>query len=168
MKQNKRMKRAILKRKIKIALLSIVLAVIVWILINNSIQSNAEVETDPYTVYMEYSRPAMNGTPYSNLVKGSVVKTTAYCSCEICCGEWANKRKGIVVGGSGKELAPNYSVAADKSLFAYGDIIYLDGQQYRVDDCGGAIKGLLFDVYCNTHEEAKQYGVQYRILEVRN
>lgn len=83
--------------------------------------------------------------------------TTAYCSCEICCGEWAVNRQGPVVGAAGRELIPGYSVAADVNVYPLGTELEIDGQIYRVDDVGGGVNGYHLDIYCSNHEEALNY-----------
>ena len=89
-------------------------------------------------------------------------KLTAYCSCEKCCGEWANKRTdGIVRGSTGKELTAGYSVAVDPDVIPYDTVLVIDGKSYQAMDCGGAIKGNRIDVYFNEHKEALNFGVQY-------
>lgn len=73
---------------------------------------------------------------------------TAYCACEKCCGEWAINRKGPVVGSTGMELIPKYSIAVDPNIIPYGSILVDSiGNEYRADDCGGAIKGNHIDIY---------------------
>ena len=66
-------------------------------------------------------------------------RITAYCSCQQCCGEWANARpvdeegNPIVYGSSGIELTPGVSVACS---LPYGTEIMIDGLPgtYIVED----------------------------------
>lgn len=95
-------------------------------------------------------------------------KLTAYCSCEKCCGKWALNRpkdehgNDIVIGASGEQLQQNFSVAVDKKLIPYGTYLYIDGTIYKAQDCGGSIKNKRIDVYFNNHQDAKEFGVQYK------
>lgn len=93
---------------------------------------------------------------------------TAYCACEKCCGEWAINRKGPVVGSTGMELIPKYSIAVDPNIIPYGSIL-VDSieNEYRADDCGGAIKGNHIDIYFSSHEEALNYGRQTIELAIK-
>ncbi len=99
-------------------------------------------------------------------------KLTAYCSCEKCCGVWANNRpvdsmgNEIVVGASGHRLLPKVSVAVDPSVIPYGTKLEIEGKTYIAHDCGGAIKGNKIDVYFDNHQEALQFGVKYRDVYV--
>ena len=94
-------------------------------------------------------------------------KLTAYCSCEKCCGEWANNRavdeegKEIVIGASGEILEAIVSIAVDKNVIPYGSTVLINGQEHKAHDCGGAIKNNRIDVYMASHEEALEFGVQY-------
>ena len=93
---------------------------------------------------------------------------TAYCACEKCCGEWAINRKGPVVGSTGMELIPKYSIAVDPNIIPYGSILVDSiGNEYRADDCGGAIKGNHIDIYFSSHEEALNYGRQTIELAIK-
>lgn len=90
---------------------------------------------------------------------------TAYCSCEKCCGEWAKKRpigedgKPIVYTANGTVAKQGRTVAADPSVYPYGTVLVIDGNEYVVEDCGGAIKGEnRVDVYFESHEDARQFG----------
>ena len=89
-------------------------------------------------------------------------KVTAYCSCEKCCGRWAqNRPDGIVYGASGEVLIPNVSIATDTSVIPYGETVVINGREYVSHDCGGAIEGNRIDIYMGSHEEALDWGVQY-------
>lgn len=93
---------------------------------------------------------------------------TAYCSCEKCCGVWAVGRTGAVVGSTGRELIPQYSVAVDPDVIPYGSILVNScGNEYRADDCGGAIKGNHIDIYFSSHEEALNWGRQNIELAIK-
>jgi 3D (Asp-Asp-Asp) domain-containing protein len=87
---------------------------------------------------------------------------TAYCSCEICCGEWATKRNGgPVIGAYGVELTPNYSVAAP---LPFGTKLKIDGMTYEVQDTTASwivdrYAGRIIDIYMgDSHEDAKAWG----------
>lgn len=96
-------------------------------------------------------------------------KVTAYCSCKSCCGSWAtNRPNGIVYGASGNVLIPNYSIAVDPDVIPYGTVVYIDGLPYVAHDCGGSIKGNSIDLYMSSHEEALNWGVQYKDVYIFN
>ena len=89
-------------------------------------------------------------------------KLTAYCSCSICCGKWANNRpNGIIYGAIGEELKEGYSIAVDPTVIAYRTEVVINGHTYKAQDCGGAIKGNRIDVYFENHNDALEFGVQY-------
>lgn len=83
---------------------------------------------------------------------------TSYCSCPICCKQYAYNRptdengNEIVVGASGMVLEPGRSVAVDPSIIPYGTVLIIDGQEYVAADTG--IKGYRLDFYYSSHEEA--------------
>lgn len=92
-------------------------------------------------------------------------RITAYCSCEICCGEWAKNRPGgIVYGAAGVELKPGVSCA---SPLPFGTVVEIEGlgeytvqdrmAQWVIDKYGEK----LIDIYFDDHEAAKSFGLQY-------
>lgn len=95
-------------------------------------------------------------------------RLTAYCSCEKCCGEWAKNRpldengNPIIYTASMNVAKQGVTVAADTSVLPFGTVLLIDGHEYIVQDRGGAIKGNRIDVYFESHEEALQFGVQYK------
>lgn len=95
-------------------------------------------------------------------------KVTAYCSCEKCCGVWANNRpEGKVYGAAGKELIAGYSVAVDRDLYEFGTkFVDKYGNEYEAADVGGAVKGNHLDLYMSDHQEALNWGVKTLELAV--
>ena len=99
-----------------------------------------------------------------------VYRVTAYCACEICCGEWAKNRekdengKPIVVGAWNRPLVSGFSCA---SPMAFGTQVELEGigtvevqdrtAKWVVNKYGENI----IDLYMDDHEEARQFGVKY-------
>ncbi len=95
------------------------------------------------------------------LISMGTFTVTAYCSCEKCCGKWANNRPdGIVYGAAGEKLIADYSIAVDVDLIPYGETIIINDREYIAHDCGGAIQGKRIDIYMESHEKALQWGVQ--------
>ena len=90
---------------------------------------------------------------------------TAYCACEKCCGEWANKRPdGIVKGAEGVELQAGVSVA---SPLPFGTRLYIEGYgEYVVQDRTASwvaekYNNEIVDIYFDNHEAACSFGKQY-------
>lgn len=83
------------------------------------------------------------------------IMTTAYCSCEKCCG-WST---GITC--SGTQATPKHTIGANLNQFPIGTVIVINGIEYVVEDTGSAIQDNHVDVFYATHEEAVQHGVQY-------
>lgn len=83
-------------------------------------------------------------------------KLTAYCTCEKCCGEWAD---GITATGT--DATPGRTIAVDPKVIPLGSTVYINGTEYIAEDIGGAIKGNRIDVLFPTHQEALEFGVQY-------
>lgn len=101
-----------------------------------------------------------------NLVYLGEFRVTAYCSCEICCGQWAeNRPDGIVYGASGEELVAGVSCA---SPLPFGTVLEIEGvgtyivqdrtASWVVDKYGENI----VDIYFDDHQAALEFGLQYR------
>lgn len=87
---------------------------------------------------------------------------TAYCPCEICCGEWAkNRPNGIVYGAHGIELEEGVSCA---SPLPKGTVIIIEGLgEYTVHDTTAdwivdRYDGKIIDIYFESHEDALRFG----------
>lgn len=94
-------------------------------------------------------------------------KITAYCSCPVCCGVWAENRpldengQEIILTASGVRAEAGKTIAVDPDVIPYGTQVVIDGHSYRADDCGGAIQGNRIDIYYDSHQEALEMGVKY-------
>lgn len=104
----------------------------------------------------------------TKLISLGKFKLTAYCSCPICCGEWAyNRPNGVVYGAIGEKLQEGYSIAVDPNVIPYRTEVIINGHTYKAQDCGGAIKGNRIDVYFEDHNRALKFGVQYAEVFVK-
>lgn len=126
-----------------------------------------EIQTETFTevefVHQVEKQPetATEAVTEPQLISLGTFTVTAYCSCEKCCGKWANNRPdGIVYGSSGEELVADYSIAVDVDLIPYGETIIINDREYIAHDCGGAIQGKKIDIYMESHGKALQWGVQ--------
>lgn len=113
-------------------------------------------------VYVEFNCNEYGYNPYINkedIQTVYVMKTVAYCSCEKCCG-W---NTGITY--SGTKATQGRTVACNFNRFPIGTKILIDGHQYIVEDAGDLSENTI-DVYFNSHEDALQYGVQWKVVEI--
>ena len=89
-------------------------------------------------------------------------EVTAYCACEICCGEWAD---GFTY--SGDLAVEGITAAADLSKLPLGTVVNIEGWGERtIQDIGGAIKGNRIDLYFWNHADALAFGVQELEVEI--
>ena len=88
-----------------------------------------------------------------------IFKVTAYCSCAKCCGKVTGRT------ASGSHAVAGQTVAAS-GQFAFGTKLNINGQEYTVEDRGGAIQGNRIDIYMNSHAEAVAWGVKYLPVQV--
>ena len=88
-----------------------------------------------------------------------IFKVTAYCSCAKCCGKTTGRT------ASGTKATAGHTVAAS-GQFSFGTKLMINGQEYTVEDRGGAIQGNRIDIYMNSHVEAVAWGVKYLPVQV--
>ena len=88
---------------------------------------------------------------------GQVV-TSGYCSCSICCGQWAGGPTA-----SGAYPAANHTLAVDAydPIVPIGTKVVMNGVEYTVEDTGAFARyGVDFDVYYDNHAAASAHGHQ--------
>lgn len=88
-------------------------------------------------------------------------KVTHYCSCELCCGEWAD---GITYTGT--TATAGRTIAVDPDVIPLGSTVVIDGHEYIAEDIGGAIQGNRIDVYMDSHEAALIEGVKETTVSI--
>lgn len=90
---------------------------------------------------------------------------THYCSCAVCCNEYAVGRpvdengQEIVYTASGARAEAGRTIAVDPDVIPLGSAVIINGHEYIAQDTGGAIQGNRIDIYCSSHEEAKNMGI---------
>lgn len=86
---------------------------------------------------------------------GNVV-TSAYCSCSICCGQWAG---GPTASGAMPKADHTIAVDAADPFVPIGTRIIMGGREYVVEDTGAFARyGVQFDIYFDSHSTASQWG----------
>lgn len=123
---------------------------------------NKRNETRKEPVRIECSMPDYGYNPYVNKEENHTVyimRTVAYCSCEKCCG-W---NTGITY--SGTIVTHGRTVACNLNRFSIGTELMIDGHEYIVEDTGNLSENMI-DIYFDSHEEALQYGSQWKTIEV--
>lgn len=85
---------------------------------------------------------------------------TAYCPGRCCCGKWAS---GYTATGT--LATEGRTIAVDPKVIPYGSRVLLicpDGTQhsYIAEDCGGGVNGNHIDVFFDSHQAARYFGVQ--------
>jgi 3D (Asp-Asp-Asp) domain-containing protein len=61
------------------------------------------------------------------------------------------------------------TIAVDPNIIPYGTKVEIEGIGIRIaEDCGGAIKGNRIDLYFDSHQEALEWGVQYKEVYLKN
>lgn len=113
------------------------------------------VEAAPMTVEVAAEEPE------PETISLGEYKLTAYCPCEHCSDGWGNNTSTGAIATQGR------TIAVDPKVIPYGTKIVIDGHEYVAEDCGGAIKGNRIDVYFDNHQEALEFGVQYKEIFVK-
>lgn len=117
---------------------------------------SAEVETVEVVevVYVEEEVPIEPVEPQKKSL--GVFTVTAYCSCEQCCGEWAD---GYTF--TGDKATEGITVATYPDQIPLGTEIEIEGVGTRIaQDIGGSIYENRIDLYMSSHSEALEWGVQ--------
>lgn len=152
-----------------LAWVSVLVAMVVLFLALQDRAQAAEVTPAPEPVRAEVVQYDPPPHPMPEVVVEEPVRRlhgscriTAYCACEICCGEWAKDRpldengNPIVYGASGQVLTPGVSVACS---LPFGTKIEIDGLPgtYIVEDrtaewVQDKYNGMTVDIYMDSHE----------------
>lgn len=108
------------------------------------------------------------------------IETTGYCKCGKCCGWKRNWKFQPVVAygrnkGQPKKVGVTASgtmvgwgtIAADTRYYPFGTIMQIPGYGWgRVEDIGGGIKGMHIDLYFPSHQQALEWGREWKQIKV--
>lgn len=91
---------------------------------------------------------------------------SAYCLCVRCCGIWSYAHPSRVgtdyvqLTKSGTVPTAGRTVGANPEILPYGTVILIDGQEYTVEDSGGASwrNKYLIDIMMQDHQAAIEFG----------
>lgn len=83
---------------------------------------------------------------------------TAYCPCNECSEQYDD------MTATGVKAQEGRTIAVDPDVIPYGTKVIINGEVYTAEDCGGAIKGNIIDIYFDSHSEVDAFGK--RVAEV--
>jgi 3D (Asp-Asp-Asp) domain-containing protein len=112
--------------------------------------------------------PKPTAEPKTIMVSLGTFEFTAYGPCEKCCGKYGRNRpidedgNLLVYTASGELAKEGVTIAADTDILPFGSKVIVDSHEYIVQDRGGVIKGNKIDVYFENHQDALEFGVQYK------
>lgn len=112
---------------------------------------------------------ARTGDKPENFIEVKEMKATAYCLCSKCCGK-SPSSPGYGVTSSGLKIVPDTGmkvIAVDPKVIPLGTWVYVEGLNGASDygyaiaaDTGGAIKNNKIDLYMETHDATRQWGIK--------
>lgn len=132
---------------------------------NDETMVEASVKSSPFTEQVtEVKEP--------EVISLGEYRLTAYCGCSKCCGKWGENRpldengKPIVYTANMSIAKEGVTIAADINILPYGTKVIIDGHEYIVQDKGGVINGNRIDIYFESHQDALNFGVQYKEIYI--
>lgn len=138
------------------------------ILISEDIPTLVDLSVDESSISVGESEQIIRTEEREEEWKPMKVIATAYCSCQKCCGIWAeNRENGIVYTASGAIAQAGRTIAVDTSVIPFGSIVLIDGIEYVAEDTGSAIVGNRIDIYFEDHEKALLFGLQELTVYVK-
>lgn len=145
-----------------------VIGILLGLLLSATVKAVQAPVDDIQTINTPESTSDPMQEPTERVTSLGKYRLTAYCPCKECCDKWAKNRpiddKGnpLVITASGAYALEGVTIAADTSILPFGTTVLIDGHEYIVQDSGGAIKGNRIDIYFESHQEALNFGVQYK------
>ena len=142
-----------------IAIIVVIVAIGLWIIATSIVDCFMQY---PSPSNVSQGRDANEASSVMDVIPSELVSSierfivTAYCPCELCCGEYAD---GITA--SGHKIKKGDKFIAAPNDFPFETMIEIPGYgNVPVLDRGGAIKKGRFDIYFDTHQEALNWGVK--------
>lgn len=77
----------------------------------------------------------------------------------------SEKRSYGDLTATGVRAQVNHTIAVDPKIIPYGSEIMIDGQIYVAEDCGGAVKNNVIDVW--VEHQSNSFGVKYKEIYIK-
>lgn len=87
-------------------------------------------------------------------------KLTAYCPCEECSKGYGRHT------ATGHTACSRHTIAVDTDVIDYGSKVKIGKYVYTAEDCGSHVNGDHIDIFFDTHEEVKEFGVKFKKVYV--
>lgn len=151
-----------LLRAILLLLAMVILVIAIWQGIHKEVRVDNDyigtyIQEPDVCVYKNMDAFYIDTKPeQKNIAK--VATITAYCKCEICCGKWSKTDKW-------KSLKAGRSIAASRSI-PFGTRVKIGKKIYVVEDRLAKRYDNRIDIYFNTHQEAKEFGIKQIKVEI--
>ena len=81
---------------------------------------------------------------------------TAYCDCYECSEGYGRK-----CALEGRTCKSEHTIAVDPDVIDLGSKVKIGNKIYVAEDTGSAVQGDVIDIFFDTHEEVKEFGVKY-------
>ena len=78
---------------------------------------------------------------------------------------WMNEDEYGDMTSTGVKAQINHTIAVDPTVIPYGSKVKIDGQIYVAEDCGGAVKNNVIDVW--VEHPSNSFGVKYKEIYIR-
>ncbi len=171
-----------MKQRSKSILITVIFAVVLVVIIcsllgtatpTGGIDKVAETVTDTQTPsFIPSTEQTTPEVKEPEVISLGEYRLTAYCGCSKCCGKWGENRpldensKPIVYTANNSIAKEGVTIAADINVLPYGTKVIIDGHEYIVQDRGGVINGNRVDIYFESHQDALNFGVQYKEIYI--
>ena len=129
----------------------------------STVPTSAMQPSQPQTIVETQIPEIKNNEPKIEIINLGIFKCTAYCGenyPHICNdGDASNT-------ATGAKPEAGRTISVDPRLIPYGTKVIIDGRTYIAEDCGGSIKDKRVDIFFNTHQEALNFGIQYKEIYI--
>lgn len=78
---------------------------------------------------------------------------------------WYGEDEYGALTSMGVKAQVNHTIAVDPQIIPYGSEIMIDGQIYVAEDCGGAVKNNVIDVW--VEHQSNSFGVKYKEIYIK-
>lgn len=121
-----------------------------------SIQENTKYKAMYECIQVERNQLQEQVDELSKWKSLGVFRITAY---------WYGEDEYGDLTSTGVKAQVNHTIAVDPKIIPYGSEIMIDGQIYVAEDCGGAVKNNVIDVW--VEHQSNSFGVKYKEIYIK-